>query len=171
MIWQYVLTLLSAVMFFGFVGICVYIYGLLTCYSAYGPAWAKTPPYSFAYNPWIVVTVFTAMMLVPVTIELADGNPWQFAGFLCPALLLFVGLTPDYGRNKMAGIVHSACAGLAALLSVVYILCVFPQLWWLLVIYVAAAAITTVISGKDYWLLWFELAAYLGIYTTVLLMI
>ena len=171
MIWQYAFTITSAVLFFGFVWFCYRKFGLLTCYSAYGPCWAKTPPWGYKLNPWTAITVITAVLLIPVTIELADGSPWQFAGFLCPALLLFVGLTPDYGRNKMAGIVHSVCAGLAALLSVVYILCVFPQLWWLLVIYVAAAAIATVISGKDYWCLWFELAAYLGIYTTVLLMI
>ena len=165
------MTAFSAGLFFGFVGVCIYIYGLKTCYSAYGPCWAKTPPYSFTYNPWIIVTALTALLLVPVTIEISDGNPWQWTGFFCPALLLFVALTPDYGRNKMAGIVHTVCAGLAAILSVVYILCVFPKLWWLPVTYASIAAVATVISGKDYWCLWFELAAYLGIYTTVLLMI
>ena len=171
MTWQFIIIAISALMLFGFVAIGVVKFGWLTCYSAYGPKWGEISPLH-GFNLWSFVTILTAVLLIPVIVEAGNIAPtWQFAGFLCPALLLFVGLTPDYGRNKMAGIVHSVCVGLAALLSVVYILCVFPQLWWLLVIYVAAAAIATVISGKDYWCLWFELAAYLGIYTTVLLMI
>ena len=171
MLWQYILTIASAVMFFGFVYLCIRKFGLLTCYSAYGPSWAKTPPWGYKLNPWTIITVFTAALLIPVTIELSDGTNWQWAGFLCPALLLFVGLTPDYGKSKLANYVHCVCAGLAAILSVVYILCVFPHLWWLLVIYVAIATVGTIICGKDYWCFWFEMAAYAGIYTTVLLMI
>ena len=168
MFWQYLLTALSCALFFGFVVLCVCKYGLLSCYSAYGPAWHKTYP---KFNVWSAVTLVTAALLIPVLLENSEGNPWQFAGFLCPAMLLFVALTPDYGTNPLAGKVHSICAGLGALFSIVYILCVYPSLWWLLVVYVALASLGTLICGKYYWCFWFEMAAYAGIYTTMFLVI
>lgn len=172
MIWQYILTALSCALFFGFVVLCVKKFGLRSCYSAYGPLWAAIPPFTFTFNPWSIVTLVTAFILVPVTIEVAEGSSWQFLGFLCPALLLFVALTPDYGTNKVAGVVHVVCAGLAALMSVLYILLVTPNLWWIIVVVVALATAASLYTGfKAHWDFWFEMAAYVGIYTTVFLAI
>ena len=39
--WQYILTLISGMMFFGFVGAGVGEFGLLSCYSAYAPKWGE----------------------------------------------------------------------------------------------------------------------------------
>ena len=171
MLWQYILTTLSAILFFGFVIISVRKFGLLDCYSAYGPAWGTLTPGIKGFNIWSLVTVLSAFLLVPVSVGVADGSPWQFAGFLCPVLILFVGLTPDYKEDKMAGIIHLVCATLGAVLAIVYILCVFPHLWWLLVLYVVLAVIFTLATGIRFWCFWFEMAAYAGIYTTVFLMI
>ena len=171
MIWQYVLAALSCALFFGFVALCVKKFGLQSCYSAYGPLWAKTEPFSYLFNPWNIITFATAFMLVPVLLENSEGSPWQFAGFLCPALILFVALTPDYAVNKLAGIVHVVCAALGAVFSIVYILCVAPKFWWVILVYVIAASIGTIIYGKWSWNFWFEMAAYAGIYTTVFLLI
>lgn len=171
MIWQYVLTALSCAMFFGFVVLCVKKFGLQSCYSAYGPLWGQLTPAAGMLNIWSIVTFVTAFMLVPVMIENADGSPWQFAGFLCPVLILFVALTPDYATNKLAGAIHIVCAVLGAALSIVYILCVAPKFWWVILVYVTAASLATLRYGKWSWDFWFEMAAFAGIYTTVFLML
>lgn len=170
--WQLLFTALSCALFFGFVALCVKKYGLQSCYSAYGPLWAKTPPFSYGFNPWNIVTFLTAFILVPVLIEAGKDNPWQFLGFWCPALLLFVALTPDYGTNKLAGTVHIVCAGLAALLSVLYICFIAPKLWWIIPVVLVLATIASLITGfKKYWDFWYEMAAYVGIYTVTFLMV
>jgi hypothetical protein len=169
--WTLILTIISAATFFGFVAYCWAKFGLLDCYSAYGPAWAKTPPFSWTFNPWSLVTVLTALLLIPVMVEVSSGSNWQFTGFLCPALILFVGLTPDYGHNDLANKVHCICAAVGALFSIVYILAVATHLWWLILVYVVAAAALTLYFGKSYWCFFFEMAAYLGIYTAVFVMI
>jgi len=169
--WTLILTIISAVMFFGFVAYCWAKFGLLDCYSAYGPCWAKTPPFSWSFNPWSLVTVFTALLLIPVMVELSSGSTWQFTGFLCPALILFVGLTPDYGKNDLANKVHCVCAMVGAAFSIAYILLTATHLWWLLAIYVAIATALTIYYGKYYWCFFFEMAAYISIYTTVFVMI
>jgi hypothetical protein len=171
MIWQYILTAISAALFFGFVALCWAKYGLKDCYSAYGPAWAKTPPFSWYLNPWCFVTGGTAAMLIPVMLETTVGSVWQFTGFLCPAILIFVALTPDYGKDKLANVMHQIGAKGAALWAVLFIIFNAPSLWWLLVLYIALAGICTLAFGKWSWCFWAEMAAYLGIYTAVFIMI
>lgn len=171
MIWQYILTALSCAMFFGFVVLCVRKFGLLSCYSAYGPLWAQVTPSAGMLNIWSAVTLVTAFMLVPVLLENSEHSPWQFTGFLCPALILFVAATPDYATNKLAGTVHLVCALAGAILSIAYILLVTPRLWWVILVYVLIATACTVIYGKWSWDFWFEMAAFAGIYTTAFLII
>lgn len=164
------MTVLSAGLFFGFVVLCVARFNLLSCYSAYGPFWMKRAKYKYL-NAWTGVTFITAALLVPVMITAAEGSGWQFTGFLCPALIAFVAITPDYGRSSLAGPVHSICAGLSALLAILYVLCVVPRFWWTIVVFVVAAALATAYWGKYYWCFWFEMAAFATIFTTVFLMI
>ena len=161
---------LSCALFFGFVSICIFKFGLLSCYSAYGPYWINVSG-TIQLNWWSAITFITAALLIPVLLENSDGNPWQFAGFFCPALLMFVALTPEYGTNKLAGSVHSLSAGLSALFSVIYIICVTPQLWWILAVIYGISTVCTLISGKYYWCFWFEMGAYASIYVAVFLII
>ncbi len=164
------MTAFSAGLFFCFVILCVCRFGLLSCYSAYGPRWMDLSSVP-GFNWWSVVTTFTALLLVPPLIEAGNGSAWQFFGFLCPALIAFVGLTPDYGRNKLAGRVHTVCAALGALFSVLFIVCVYPHLWWVPTGYAVIAAIATLRAGLWSWCFWFEMAAYLAIFTTMFLII
>lgn len=169
--WPFILTLISAVLFFGFVALCVKKFGLESCYSAYGPHWAKTPPFTWTLNPWNIVTLLTAAMLVPVLITAGEGSPWQFTGFICPAMLLFVALTPDYGRNPLSGKVHSICAAISAVFSVIFLIAIAPKLWWLLLVVYGLAGLCTLYYGKYYWCFFAEMAAYLSIYVGIFIMI
>ena len=55
--------------------------------------------------------------------------------------------------------------------SVVFIICVTPSLWWLLVLYIGLAGLATVITGIYYWCFWFEMAAYLAIFTAMFILL
>lgn len=166
--WTLVLTIISAALFFGFVALCVAKFGLQSCYSAYGMKWREAFP---PLNIWSAVTFTTAVLLVPAILEASKDNPWQAVAFFCPALIMFVAVTPDYQTNPSAGILHSACAIGAALLSMVFILLIAPKLWGLLVIYLILAALGILAFGKFSALFWGEMAAYITIYTAVLVII
>ena len=167
MIWQYLLTALSAILFFGFVGLCFHKFGIQTCYSAYGPLWASKVGSTHVRNPWCYVTFISAAMLIPVLVVAGEGNDWQFAGFLCPVLIMLVASTPDYKTDVFVGRLHSICAIGGALWAILFIIFVAPKFFPLLIVYAILAGIFTLALGVKNWNLWYELAAYLSIYTTV----
>ena len=168
MIWQYILTGLSCALFFGFVALCVAKFGLQSCYSAYGPLWREALP---EFNIWSAVTLATAFLLIPPLLESSDGNPWQYTGFLCPALIMFVALTPDYNKGGMPLTVHSFCAAGGALFAVLYIIFVAPQLWWLIVLYLGLATAAMLHCGRWSFVFWYEMAAYAATYTVMFVII
>ena len=168
MIWQYILTGLSCALFFGFVALCVWKFGLHSCYSAYGMLWREAFP---PFNIWSVITFTTAALLIPPILEASKDNPWQAVAFFCPALIMFVAVTPDYGTNPSAGILHSVCAALSALLSLVFIITIAPHLWGLPVLFVLLATFATLLCGAYSAMFWGEMAAYATIYTAMFLLI
>jgi len=163
-----ILTLISLSLFAGFVIFCVCKFGLKDCYSAYGPIWRDLHP---RFNVWSAVTTLSALILVPALLDASDGSAWQFTGFFCPALIAIVGLTPDYDKYDFVLRVHSVCAKLGALYSILYILLTATAYWWTLVAYIVLATVMTLIKGKWSWVFWFEMAAYASIYTIMLLIV
>ena len=163
-----VLTILSAILFFGFVALCVWKFGLQSCYSAYGMLWRDAFP---PFNIWSAVTFTTAALLVPAILEASKDNPWQAVAFFCPALIIFVAATPDYATNHPAGILHSVAAALSALLSLVFIFAIAPHLWGLPVLFVLLATFATLLCGAYSAMFWGEMAAYATIYTAMFLLI
>ena len=163
-----VLTILSAILFFGFVALCVWKFGLQSCYSAYGAKWREVFP---AVNIWSVVTFTTAALLIPPILQASAGNPWQAVAFFCPALIMFVAVTPDYATNPSAGILHSVCAATSALLALVFIIAIAPSLWWLPVMYVLLSTVAMFVCGAYSAMFWGEMAAYATIYTAMFIII
>lgn len=166
MIWQYVFAGISFLMFFGFVGICFSRFGLQSCYSAYGMLWEPASPSHI--NWWQAVTVTSAFILAPAIIETASGSTWQFAAFLGPVSLLFVGATPDYAIDTIKHIIHSTGAILAAMFIIIYTITI-PHMLWVIGATIAMAVVLTL--WKKNWMLWGELALYLSAYIVVFLII
>ena len=168
MIWQYILTGLSCALFFGFVALCVAKFGLQSCYSAYGAKWREAFP---AVNLWSAVTFITAALLIPPILQASQSSPWQAVAFFCPALIMFVAVTPDYATNPSAGILHRVAAGLSALLALVFIITIAPHLWGLPVLFLLLATLATLACGAYSAMFWGEMAAYATIYTAMFLLI
>lgn len=165
MLWQYILTIASAVFFFGFVYLGKRKFGLLDCYSAYGPKWGEGK----AVNLWTVVTVGTAVLLVPVIVEVGNISPnWQWAGFLAPTFICFVGMTPDYQKGGTPFWIHQIGAWGGVLFVLLFVLFGFPKLFWFVLVYCILAGVATAYFGKWSWMLWFEMATYASIFTIVL---
>lgn len=166
MLWQIILTTISAVLFFGFVALGVRKFGLLDCYSAYAPKWRSSIP---GLNWWQLVTIWSALLLLPVLLGQANGNHYQFLGFLAPLSLILVGSTADYQTDKFQWWVHQAGAWSAVLLIILYTIAV-PKLLWVFVPFAFVAAALS-IRFKGTWMFWGEMAMYLGTYVIIYSMI
>lgn len=166
MVWQYVLTVLSAAMFFGFVALCVHQFGWLSCYSAYGVKWED----SRDVNLWQFVTIWSAFLIVPVLLQTGEGNPYQFLGFLAPTSLLLVGATPDYATVKWQSVVHPVGAIAAAAFIALYAIAI-PHLLWVVLVLVAVAAFIGWKQQKNTLLFWLEMAMYASTYVIILAII
>ena len=170
--WMYILTILSAVMLFGFMGIGVKKYGLLSCYSAYGPLWDKWHP---KLNIWSVITFISAALMVPALLEVSVFSAWQFLGFLAPVSLFWVAASPNYQTDKFANIMHQ-CGAWGAVVAAISYIVIISQLWGITLIWwiVAGLALAAVVLGlvfKGTLMLWGEIAVYSSIYSSMLITI
>lgn len=164
MLWQYLLTALSAILFFGFVIIGVRKFGLLSCYSAYAAKWA--PQRESQLNPWQLVTIVSAFLLVPVLLEGAEGSIYQCFGFLAPAFLTMVGASPKYETDRFQWWIHQ----IGAWGTVLFVVCysIIFGLWWLiLIVFLIGMVIAWKTGFKEYWMFWGEMAMYLGTYILI----
>ncbi len=166
MIW-YILTAISAIMFFGFVILGVVKFGLLDCYSAYGPKWQ--PDIHSKINWWTIVTFLSAALIVPVLLFGAEGNPYQFLGFLAPISLALVAATPDYKTNTFSMVLHQVGAIGSAILIILFVIAV-PKLLWVVIALAVIACILGLIK-KGTILFWLEMAMYLSTYIIVFIML
>lgn len=169
--WQYILISLSAILFFSFVIVGVCTFGLLSCYSAYAPKWSEKWPSPGTLNIWSMVTLVSALLLIPVLLEQSNNNTWQFLGFLAPVSLILVGISPDYQTNKFSWWIHQIGA-IATVIFISFYSILVPNLWWIILIIIAVAAIVSAITGfKKYWMFWAEMAMYLATYIILFIMV
>ena len=169
--WQYILTSISEIIFFGFVVAGVCEFGLLSCYSAYAPKWGEKWPSPGTLNIWSMVTLVSALLLLPVLLEQSNDSSWQFLGFLAPVSLILVSISTDYQTNNFSWWIHQIGALSAVVFVSLYSILV-PNLWWIVLIVVAVAAIISAITGfKKYWMFWAEMAMYLATYIILFIMI
>lgn len=109
--------------------------------------------------------IIPAMLLMPVWIE-CSSDDLQFLAFLSCGGLIFVGTAPLF-KEEFQSKVHytgTAISGLAAILW----LCL-SGLWWLPLITMNAAVGIAIFKSR--WMFWLEMAAFMGAYVGVLLII
>lgn len=154
---------LSFLVLFGFMAFCIIRYGLKDCFSRYSYRWETAPQ---ALNWWSLDIIVSALLLMPLMLDLSDGNKWQFLGFLAPISMLLVGFTPRWATNNAQYIVHNTGVVLAALFSIAYAI-IIPKTVWLILILGALAGIATLIYKKAL-IFWLEIAMYGAIYGILL---
>lgn len=125
----------SFVLLFGFIGLGIFKFGLLPSYSAYASKWAERSLLPKRLNPWSIVTILAAFLLMPVMIDLGEGGMMQFLGFFAPLYLIIVGLTPGYETNPGARRVHIWGAAICAVCALIWMTAVMHR--WAVVLAVA----------------------------------
>lgn len=161
----FILTSLSCLILFGFMGYCIGHFGLKDCFSRYSMYFEERG----LLNWWSFDIIASAALLIPVMLELSEGNSWQFTGFLAPLSLFLVGLTPEWQIKMPQYIIHNIGVVLAVLFSVIYAICV-PFLVWPILILAVIAGIATLIYKKVF-IFWLEIAIYLAIYVILFIML
>ena len=154
---------LSFLVLFGFMTFCILRYGLKDCFSRYSYRWETAPQ---ALNWWSLDIIVSALLLMPLMLDLSVGSKWQFLGFLAPISMLLVGFTPRWATNNAQYIVHNVGVVLATLFSIAYAI-IIPKTVWLILILGALAGIATLIYKKAF-IFWLEIAMYGAIYGILL---
>lgn len=161
--WQFILIILSASLFFGFVIFNIIKFGLLNCYSAYGEKWQNKSN----VNIWSIITILSALLIIPVLLEQSENSTLQFTGFLAPVSLVLVGITPEYNKKKLDWWLHQIGAWSAVLMIVLYVIFI-PHLLWIVIVCLLVAITVTCIFGWNYITLFSELGIYAAIYAVVI---
>lgn len=158
--WQIILTTLSATLFFGFTILSVIKFGLLSCYSAYAKCWQ--PEWHSKINWWQIVTIISALLIVPVTVFTGEGSNYQFFGFFAPASLLLVGASPEYSTDPFQNVIHQFGAWSAVVFIIAYSIAIPNLLWIIALLMTIALIIGLVIKGTL--MFWAEMGMYLSTY-------
>lgn len=123
----------------------------------------------YIWPKWVfpVVMMLISWTLMPNLLDLTEGSNWQFLSFLTCMGLTFIGLSPDYLDNKLDYKVHSICAYVIALTSILLIILVVHKYLLLLDILIKIIILSLIFTKKyikDCWLYWLETSLFLSVY-------
>ena len=123
----------------------------------------------YIWPKWVfpVVLMLISWTLMPNLLDLTEGSNWQFLSFLTCMGLTFIGLSPDYLDNKLDYKVHSICAYVIALTSILLIILVVHKYLLLLDILIKIIILSLIFTKKyikDCWLYWLETSLFLSVY-------
>lgn len=175
-------TIASIIILTGFLALSIRKFGLQPSYSAYAPHWKKAVPIHNV-NLWSLITIVVALLFTPGMIQAGAGSPWQFLGFLSPAYLVLVALTPlkddedekddsdqVQKENKRRRITHVVGAILCAIATVAWLILVAHKPWLVPVaLYIPFCAGFASRSCKSSATLWSEMALFVGGYIAILM--
>lgn len=149
-----ILKLLATILFFGFIAISVYKWGIPHSYSMLAYKWNKTT--------WTIITIVTAFLITPVLIELGTLSTFQFLGFLTPVWLMLVATTPNFLTDKKQNILHNTFTGLCVVSSLLWLTLVTNYIWigFLVMALITIIALLTK-SIKSSYIFWLEMIIFL----------
>lgn len=97
-----------------------------------------------------------------IGLTLSEGSPFQFLIFLAVSGIMFVGASPNfkYGMDKS---VHTISAIIGVVFSQLFIISVFPDMWYVPVIFTVLSLLMFIFkkSVKEIW--WIEIFAFTSI--------
>jgi len=158
-------SIILSIIFFSFIILSIYKFGLLDSYSAYAYKWKMN-----LVNIWSIITVCVSLCLVPLMIACGEGNIFQFTGFGAPAYLMFVGITSNYKFNKLDRIVHFSSAILCGIMCVLWTLLVMHQLMILLVSSLIFVIIGLIMKNwKTHYTIWIEFIVFISTFIILII--
>ena len=161
-------TLLSLILFTGFVLLGVFKFGLLNSYSAYATKWTESVRIHNS-NLWSIITVIVAILLAPALIEQGEGNPWQSLGFFAPVYLIVVAMTPRWEIDRKQRRVHMSGAIICAAVSALWIVAVQHQFTTMLLSLMAAWALGILTKTTERAIIfWGEMVLFASVYVVLL---
>lgn len=163
------LTIISLALFSINLALCLHKWGIVESYSRYGLNYERAKVKG-QLNQWSLLTILSALTMIPPCIELGEGSALQCLCFLVPLNLLIVGFTPDFEMSRKIETIHTIAGALAGLGCIVLAILVYHN-WLALVACLAFMLAVGMItrSIKTCYTLWVELAAYLYVYWTLLI--
>lgn len=144
-------------------------YGIVESYSRYGLYCERSRRKGEA-NWWSVCTIASAILLIPVCLEIGEGSLLQCICFITPLTLLVIGFTPDFEKDHTTYVVHHVAGYLCGALTVVLAVFVFRN--WLALVLAIVTMVTIGLvtrSIRKCYCLWLELSMYMYVYITLLM--
>ena len=164
-----VCVLISLLLFTIFNFFCIKKYGLLSCYSAYGKKWeewGKERPFFKDINIWSLVTILTAMFLIPPMLVTGVASPIQFICFFAP----LVALTPGYTDCKKANIIHQVGAWGCTTLILLWLFVIMHQ--WIIILPIFTLSLVIGLGTntfKESWCYYLEMSMFIATFLVLLL--
>ena len=143
-------------------------YGIVESYSRYGLNCERSRRKGDV-NWWSACTIASAILLLPVCLEIGEGSLLQCICFITPLTLLVIGFTPDFEQDRTVYVVHHAAGCLCGALTVVLAVFVFCN--WLALVLAIVTMVTIGLvtrSIRKCYCLWLELAAYAYMFLTLM---
>lgn len=162
------LTLAAFFIFLIFNMISIRKFGMKSCLSEYGKLWGDAVPIK-NMNLWSIVLGIIAFLMIPPILQSLEGNPLQSIGFLSPAYLFLVVLTPDYKANKKTELIHRIGAGVCTIGMLVWM--IFLMHMWIPVVVCLALFLAIGFLAKNLkyaWIYYVELALFIATYWVLL---
>lgn len=157
------------IILFGFMILGLRTFGLLGSYSQYASKWTEAVPLNNIHL-WSLVTFIAAFLLMPVMIELGEGNPLQCLGFFAPVYLMIVSLTPEFQVKPVQRKIHTWGASLCAVMAFAWMIFIqhayVPVSLSFLLALLGGYATKSLVSSKIWW---GEIFMFLGVYLTILM--
>ena len=155
-----IVLLVSAMLTFGYAGSVKKSWDVYSISESWYRLCKIDKNYGYLFWLWCLLPSTTIM---PLLLELLEGNKFQFLAFLMPLSLAAVGCVPKYlDEDKIP---HFLYAGLSGLISV--IVCFMLGQYWTPIIIVLAAIYCYWKKLKDS-IYWIEIALFLSLYLAVL---
>lgn len=116
-----------------------------------------------------IMMITMAGFLMPVWIEISEGNNMQFLSFLAAAGLIFTGTAPAFDSSDLVNKVHTYSAIFAAIFALLWILFV-THLWHFIIVWAIMITLIAFLSKtvKTAYVYWLETVAFMSTFTAII---
>lgn len=166
----FILTLVSASLFAGYIATTCHFFGIPQAISNtyYLIGESKYPNLKYTFSIWMVLI---SGLLMPSWLEVTAGNPWQFLAFFTCAGLWFTAAAPNFKNVEPESKVHKISATLSGICGILWVLLGLGHWYsWVIIGLVligcglGAHFTKTIKTAYTFWIeIWCFVAVYLGV--------